>query len=179
MVIMILLYEPVISLHVCTWLVVADTDSRMPCSTDTDSRVACSKKYSFFINCVQLQGFPIDSHTFAWVRRKIRRDIMCMECLYVCKIVWVVLRNALQPLTHWVHLEDWRLNVHMNFSSFKSHSEGLLPECSVSVKEVQSEDNSSLSTHGNLRMVYCELSQLRTITDKLCGKLLTDGMHGS
>ena len=52
-VIIILSYEPSISLHIQTqrtWLVVPDTDSRM----------TCSKKYD---NCVQLQGFPIDSHT--------------------------------------------------------------------------------------------------------------------
>ena len=57
-------YEPLISLHVqtqCTWLVVPDTDSR----------VTRSKKIRLFKNCVQLQGFPIDSHTSAWVRRMI------------------------------------------------------------------------------------------------------------
>ena len=49
------------------WLAVPDTNSHMTCSTDTYSRVTCSKKIQLFINWMQLQGFPIDSHTFAWV----------------------------------------------------------------------------------------------------------------
>ena len=51
MVIMILSYEPSISLHMetqHTWLVVPDTDSLVV------------KKIWLFINCVQLQGFPIE-----------------------------------------------------------------------------------------------------------------------
>ena len=43
------------------------------------------------------------------------------------------------------------------FSSVESVSEGLLPECSIGVKEARSEDDSSRSTHGNLCMVYCKL----------------------
>ena len=35
----------------CMWLVIPDTDSH----------VTCSRKIQLFINCVQLQGFPIDS----------------------------------------------------------------------------------------------------------------------
>ena len=34
--------------------------------------MTCSTRYRFlcvYINCMQLQGFPIDSHTFVWVRR--------------------------------------------------------------------------------------------------------------
>ena len=48
--IMILLYKPLISLHVqtqCVWLAVPDTDFHVTCSTDMDSRVTCSKKYGF------------------------------------------------------------------------------------------------------------------------------------
>ena len=41
------------------------------CSTETDSCMTCSKKIRLFIICMQLQGFPIDSHTFVWVRRMI------------------------------------------------------------------------------------------------------------
>ena len=37
------------------------TGSCVTCSTDTDSRMTCSK---LFINCMQLQGFSVDSHTF-------------------------------------------------------------------------------------------------------------------
>ena len=45
---------------------IAGSDAvHVTCSTDTDSRVTCSKKIRLFINCMQLQGFPIDSHTFA------------------------------------------------------------------------------------------------------------------
>ena len=61
MVIMILSYEPSISLHVQTHThdLQYDTDCHVTGSTDTDSCVTCSKK-KLFINCVQLQGFPID-----------------------------------------------------------------------------------------------------------------------
>ena len=45
----------------------------------------------------------------------------------------------------------------MHFSSVESDSEGLLPECSISVEEARSKDDSSRSTHGNLCMVYCKL----------------------
>ena len=45
----------------------------------------------------------------------------------------------------------------MHFSSVKSDSEGLLPECSIGMKEALSENDSSRSTHGNLRLVYCKL----------------------
>ena len=50
-------------------------------------------------------------------------------------------------------------------------------ECSVGVKEAWSKDGSSWSTHGNLHMVYCKLSQLWTMTDKLCSRLLTDSAY--
>ena len=43
---------------------IAHSDAaHVACSTDTDSCVTCSKKIWLFANCVQLQGFPIDSHT--------------------------------------------------------------------------------------------------------------------
>ena len=42
----------------------------------------------------------------------------------------------------------------------------VLLECSVGAKM------SSWSTHGNLHVVYHTLSELRTMTDKLCGRLL-------
>ena len=48
-----------------------ETDSHVTCSTETDSCMTCSKKIRLFIICMQLQGFPIDSHTFVWVRRMI------------------------------------------------------------------------------------------------------------
>ena len=60
-VITILSYKPLISLHVQTqqaWLVIPDTD----CC------VTCSIKLRPLINCVQLQGSSIESHTFTWVR---------------------------------------------------------------------------------------------------------------
>ena len=38
--------------------------------------------------------------------------------------------------------------------AFKNNSEGLLPECSVSVKEIQSKDDSSWNMHGNFVLVY-------------------------
>ena len=63
-VITILSYKPLISLHVQTqqaWLVIPDTD----CC------VTFSIKLRPLINCVQLQGFSIESHTFTWVRRMI------------------------------------------------------------------------------------------------------------
>ena len=51
MVIMILSYEPSISLYIQTHtrdFVVPDTDSRVTCSTDTDCRVTCSKNTVFY-----------------------------------------------------------------------------------------------------------------------------------
>ena len=48
-----------------TWLIVLDTDSCVTCR--------------FFINYTQLQGFPIDSHTFTFVSLKfliILRDLV-------------------------------------------------------------------------------------------------------
>ena len=57
MVIMILSYKPLVSLHVvmkCMSLVVPDMDSRVTC-TDMD--------------LYKLLGFPMDSHTFALVGR--------------------------------------------------------------------------------------------------------------
>ena len=48
-----------------------DNDYHMTCSTDTDFHVTCSKNIWLFINCRQLQAFPINSHTFTWVRRMI------------------------------------------------------------------------------------------------------------
>ena len=49
MVIVILSYEPLISLHVqtCAWLAVPDTDSHMTYSSDIDSCMTSSKKYGF------------------------------------------------------------------------------------------------------------------------------------
>ena len=38
-----------------------DTGSHVTRSSDVDSCVSCSKKIRPFINCMQLQGFPIDS----------------------------------------------------------------------------------------------------------------------
>ena len=61
---MILSYEPSISLHTQMqrmWLAVPDTDSHVTCS-------------KLFLNCMQLQGFPIDSHTFTQVRHMIIRS---------------------------------------------------------------------------------------------------------
>ena len=57
-------------------------------------------------------------------------------------------------------------------------SEELLLECSIGMKEAHREDNWSWSTYGNLHiiMVYCKLSQLQTMKDRLRGRLLTDGM---
>ena len=51
--------------------------------------------------------------------------------------------------------------MYMYFSSVKSDSEELLPECSISVKEIWSEDNSSSSTYGNFWF-----KQLQTIKYK-------------
>ena len=45
-----------------------DAGFYMTCSTATNSCVTCSSKMQPFISCVQLQGFPIDSHTFTQVR---------------------------------------------------------------------------------------------------------------
>ena len=75
MVMMILLYKPSISLHIqiYIWLVLPDTNSCMSCSTVI--RILAwlvVKNAFFFINCTQLQGFPIDSHKFVWVRRMIK-----------------------------------------------------------------------------------------------------------
>ena len=61
-------FDFIVRSDACTWLVVPDTDSCVTYNTDMDSHVTCSKKYPFFISCVQLQGFSIDSHTLAWVR---------------------------------------------------------------------------------------------------------------
>ena len=66
----ILSYEPSISLHIqtqCAWLIVPDMDSHVTCSTDIYGFLRpCDLQWK--INCMQLQGFPIDSHTFVWVR---------------------------------------------------------------------------------------------------------------
>ena len=70
------------------------------------------------------------------------------------------------------------------YSSVESDSEGLLPECSISVKEARSEDDSSRSTHGNLCLFYCKLpvfislaGQTLTTDRTIRWRLLTDGMH--
>ena len=47
-----------------TWLAVRDLDSHVTCNTDTDFCMTC--KHGFY-NSMQLQGSPIDSHTFVWV----------------------------------------------------------------------------------------------------------------
>ena len=60
MVIMILSYEPSLSLHVQmqrTWLAVPDMDSHVTCSTDTNSRVTCSTETDSCVNCSKKYGF--------------------------------------------------------------------------------------------------------------------------
>ena len=67
----------------------------------------------------------------------------------------------------------------VQFISVESDSKRQLSEYSISVKKDQSEDDSRLSMHGNLHLVYCKLKPLlQTMTDELCGRLVTDGMHG-
>ena len=67
-----------ILLHVqlqCAWLAVPDMGFMrlvlIWVFVIMDAHVTCSKIYTFIINCMQLQGFPIDSHTIMWVRRMI------------------------------------------------------------------------------------------------------------
>ena len=51
MVILILSYEPSISLHVLNkraWLAAPETDIHVTCSTDTDFRVTCGKNTTFY-----------------------------------------------------------------------------------------------------------------------------------
>ena len=71
--------------------------------------------------------------------------------------------------------------IHVHFSSVESDNEGLhvLPECSVSIKEPGAK-TTQVEAHMQLTsgLLY-KLSQLRTMTGKLHGRLLTDGMHGS
>ena len=67
---LILSYEPSILLHIQTqraWLIVPDMDSHVTCSTDIYG-FSRPRDLQWKINCVQLQGFPIDSCTFVWVR---------------------------------------------------------------------------------------------------------------
>ena len=56
-------------------------------------------------------------------------------------------------------------------------SEELLLECSIGMKEATvktTEVEAHMATY--IIMVYCKLSQLQTMKDRLLGRLLTDGM---
>jgi len=81
----LMIYQPSISLYVqmqCMWLVVPDTDF---C-------VTCSKKIWLFMNCMQLQGFSIDSHTFVCVRHLISYRISSIRYCGYCSRVHLIKR---------------------------------------------------------------------------------------
>ena len=93
-------------------------------------------------------------------------------CMLACLWPFTVNSNL-------VHLSvSQRLN--MLIRSVERHSEGLLPECSVDWKKPRAKTTQvEACTATYVRLVYYKLSQLRTMTDKLCSRPLTDGTHGS
>ena len=52
-----------------------------------------TKLYQLFINCMQLQGFPIDSHTVAWVSHMImfKTQLKFYNCHMKRSEIWLVL----------------------------------------------------------------------------------------
>ena len=60
-----------------------DIDSHVTCSTDIDSHITCSKKIWLFINCMQLQGFPIDirvNYSYDNLVYTVARLEACVHC---------------------------------------------------------------------------------------------------
>ena len=93
---------------------------------------------------------------WAWASPTLVRLHCSRMCVYAC--LWPLTENF-----SWARLNvSQRLNMHSHSSSVESDSE----ETIARVHRAWSEDHSSWSTHCNLRMIYCKLSQLRTMTDQ-------------
>ena len=88
-------------------LTVPDTSSCVTCSSDVKILMWLAVKDTACMSCMQLQGFPIGSHTFTWVRRTIKYFKYDDAIQIYDGLFWFTVTDSYWCSGNCQHIEGW------------------------------------------------------------------------